>query len=198
MRDSARRRTLLVRVRSGGCLSVLALVLLACAPRQVPQLRVSSMGQQLPLAGHFAGRSSVDDGILTLQLDTVRVTRGAGGDVEHLPLRDVSVRAVVVTDSARHWIPVGVSEAVDVAGAIGPGETRDIGALVMALPLPPDTRMENLWVVFQLRAMAPLPGGGEREVVAHACSTTPLGGPTAASRNHARRLQADYIGTCRL
>lgn len=175
-----------------------ALVLAACAPRVPVALRASSAAAPAPLTGSFAGTVLVDGDVLTLQLDTAEVRYAGLAPGDPTLLEEVTVRAVIATDSAQVGIPLGASGTDAVADALQPGERRALGATRFDLPLPPGARLRDLWVAFQLRGTA-RPGGREPElVIAYACSATNLFGSTTSAKARARRMTADYASGCRL
>lgn len=177
----------------------------ACA-HSPPRVDVSSLGAPVPLRGYFAGEVRMDDDAITLLVDSAQVvvagTDGSsGGGVPRIgaaALTDITVRAVLATDSAGHAIPLGVSGAVEVADRMHAGEVRELRKAEFALPVPQDVRLADVWVIFQLRALAHNEGEQPQEILAYACSATNLAGRSASAKRRAGRLRASYTDACRL
>ena len=182
-----------------------ALALAACA-RPVPRLAVSSIGAPVPIAGYFSGVATIGADVVTLEIDSARVVVAGvdGGRVEGLTapgaveLTDVTVRAVLAADSAGQAIPLGVSGVVEVAERLRAGEVRELRRTEFALPVPVDVRLADVWVIFQLRALALVDGATPREVLSYACSATNLTGRPASAKRRAERLRASYTDACRM
>jgi hypothetical protein len=175
-----------------------ALVLAGCARRVPVALRASSEAAPAALLGRFTGEVSVQGDVLTLQLDTAEVRFAGLAPGDATLLDEVTVRAVIATDSAAVGIPLGASGATSVADALQPGERRIMGSLRFDLPLPPGARLQDLWVAFQLRGTARPVGRDAELVVAYACSETNLLGATKPARARAQRMRASYVAGCRL
>ena len=199
--ETVRRVTQFVRLGVAGAVASLA----ACA-HSAPRLDVSSVGAPVPIAGYFAGEVRVSADMITLLLDSARVVVSGtqGGRVTGVPgagaaeLTDVTVRAVLATDSAGHAIPLGVSGAVEVAERMRAGEARELRQTEFALPVPEKVRLADVWVLFQLRALAQSDGEQPQEILAYACSTTNLAGRAASAERRAERLRVSYTDACRV
>lgn len=170
----------------------------ACMHRSVPPLLVSSLGSPMRLTGRFVGRTTIERDILTVHVDTARVRLRLMIPTDGATVEGVSVRAVVATDSAGRWIPMGVSSAADVADTMRDGEERVLWGLQLDVPLPPAARARDLWIVFQFRATARTTDGDPELVLTYACSETNLLGGTQGARARAKRLQGDYAAACQL
>lgn len=176
----------------------LAFVLAGCATRAPVRLAASSMGAPVQVTGRFAGAVSLEGEILTLQLDSADVQYRGLQPGDSTTLEEVTVRAVVVADSAGRGIPLGVSGALAVADVLRAGERRDLGHPVMAVPLPPGVQRRDLWLAFQFRGTARPPGQEPVLVIAYACSESNLLGVTRGARARARLMRASYTAGCRL
>lgn len=150
------------------------------------------------LTGRFVGRTTIERDILTVHVDTARVRLRLMIPTDGATVEGVSVRAVVATDSAGRWIPMGVSSAADIADTMRDGEERVLWGLQLDVPLPPAARARDLWIVFQFRATARTTDGDPELVLTYACSETNLLGGTQGARARAKRLQADYAAACQL
>jgi hypothetical protein len=189
-----------------------------------PRLDVSSLGTKARLTGRFSGVVRVGSDEVTLLLDSVRISAsrwdgesgaddGArGARAERQPtsdrtandgsvgweLTELSVRAVLASDSSGSTIPLGVSSAVEVSGTMRAGDERVLRDVEFALPKPIDMRLTEVWVVFQLRAIARGAGSTTQEVLSYACSRTNLLGRSKSATQRAQRLRASYTEACRL
>jgi hypothetical protein len=179
-------------------LALASLVLTGCAPRVPVALRASSLAAPSPLVGTFAGTVRVEGDVLTLRLDAAEVRYVGLAPGDSTLLDEVTVRAVVATDSASVGIPLGASGSTAVADALQPGERRMLGPVRFDLPLPPGARLRDLWIAFQLRGTARPSGRTPALVITYACSATNLLGATKSAKARARRMTATYAAGCRL
>ena len=170
----------------------------ACMHPRLSPLRVSSLGTSQRLTGHFVGRTTIERGVLTVHFDTARVRVHRIAPPDSATLEGISVRAVIATDSAGRWIPMGVGAAVAVAETMRGDEVRELWGLELSVPLPPAARVRDLWIVFQFRATHRATDGQAVPVLSYACSETNLMGRTRSARARATRLRADYVYACRL
>lgn len=175
-----------------------ALLLAGCASRTPVQLRAVSAAAPVRVWGDLRGVVSLDGELLSLRLDSASVQYLGLAASDSTPLEDVTVRAVVASDSAGRGIPQGVSGALQVADVLRVGERRTLTGETLALPLPPGVPVRGLWLAFQFRGTA-RPAGREPElVIAYACSETNLLGATKGARLRTRRMRAGDVSACQL
>ena len=170
----------------------------ACVARLPAPLVASSAGTGVQVTGEFAGRVEMSGDVLKLTLDRARVQYSGVAAGDSNIMEDVTLRAVVATDSAGHGIPLGVSAALQVADVLRAGEVRDFSGATMALPLPPGVAQRELWLAFQVRGVTRPPGREPELVIVYTCSAINLFGPTRSASARARRMQRDYPTGCGL
>ncbi len=150
------------------------------------------------MTGDFVGRVSLDAGVVTLQLDQVRVHYLGWAAGDSASVEDVTLRAIVAADSAGIGIPLGVSAARDVAPRLAVGDTRELDGVVLAVPLPPERRARDLWIAFQFRGTVRARDAAPELLIAYTCSEMNLFGVTKSANARARRMRASYSVGCSL
>ncbi len=176
----------------------LALLTSACAHRRPHPVLATSVGAPVHVTGDFAGTVTLDDNVLTLRLERARV-RYLGWRVgDSAAVEAVTLRAVVAADSAGRGIPLGVSSALEVAGEMRIGDVRSLDGAVLAVPIPPGQRVQDLWIAFQFRGTVHARDAEPALLIAYACSERNLMGESRSAEARARRMRASYTAGCAL
>lgn len=185
------------RARRVGQLVALAFVV-GCAAHAPRRLESSSLGARLRMAGDFAGTVSLDGGIVTVQLERARVRYNGWAPGDTASVEDVTLRAIVATDSAGVGIPLGVSGALEVAPVLSVGADVTMDGRALAIPLPPDRRARDLWIAFQFRGTVRARSTAPELLIAYTCSEMNLFGVSKSANARARRMRTSYSVGCSL
>lgn len=172
--------------------------LVGCAAHGPRRLESSSIGARLRMAGDFAGVVSLDGGIVTVQLERARVRYNGWAEGDTASVEDVTLRAIVATDSAGVGIPLGVSGALEVAPVMSVGADVTMDGRTFAIPLPPDRRARDLWIAFQFRGTVRARRTAPELLIAYTCSEMNLFGVSKSANARARRMRASYTVGCSL
>ncbi|MCC6928447.1 MAG: hypothetical protein IT359_05575 [Gemmatimonadaceae bacterium] len=148
--------------------------------------------------GEVDASVAIEGDVLSLVVDSGWVQYRGGGTADSVPLDDVTMRAVVASDSAGLPVPLGVSGAVTVADVLRTGERRSLPRTTLAVPLPPGGSLRDLWLAVQFRGTLHPDGAEPSLVTALACGTTNVLGMTKQARQRSRRMQAGDVAVCRL
>lgn len=186
--------------RSAAVVAVVVLVLLTagCARHRPNPVLATSVGSPVHVSGDLAGTVTLDDDVLTLQLQRARVRYLGWATGDSAAVEGVTLRAVVATDSAGRGIPLGVSSAVAVAEVMHIGEVRTLDGTKLAVPLPPGQRVRDLWIAFQFRGTVHARDSEPVLLIAYACSEQNLLGASKSAKARARRMRASYAVGCTL
>lgn len=169
-----------------------------CAAHAPRRLESSSIGARVRMAGDFAGTVSLDGGIVTVQLERARVRYNGWAPGDTASVEDVTLRAIVATDSAGVGIPLGVSAALAVAPVMSIGGDVTMDGRTLAIPLPPDHRARDLWIAFQFRGTVRARSTAPELLIAYTCSEMNLFGVSKSANARARRMRASYSVGCSL
>jgi hypothetical protein len=175
-----------------------AVLLGGCAAHLPRPLQTSSVGAPIRMTGDFAGTVTLEDGVVTLQLERARARYLGWSDGDSASVEGVSLRAIVAADSAGVGIPLGVSAALDVASVLAVGEERSLDGATLAVPLPTERRARDLWLAFQFRGTVRAHSAAPELLIAYTCSELNLFGVSKSANARVRRMRASYSVGCRL
>ncbi len=150
------------------------------------------------MTGGFAGTVSLDEGVVTLQLERARVRYLGWAEGDTATVEGVTLRAIVATDSSGVGIPLGVSAALDVAPEMAVGDVQTLDGRALAIPLPPDRRARDLWIAFQFRGTIRARTTAPDLLIAYTCSEMNLFGVTKSANARGRRMRSSYSVGCSL
>lgn len=156
------------------------------------------MHAPVQVAGDFSGTIALDGDVLTLQLERARVRYLGWATGDSAAVEGVTLRAVVVSDSAGRGIPLGVSSALAVADLLRIGEVRALHGAELAVPIPPGHRVRDLWIAFQIRGTVHGRDAEPALLIAYVCSERNLLGESRSAAARARRMRASYTAGCAL